>query len=147
MRLEPSTPLSRVKHPTTEPPRTPDVIIVHFTRTKKYLSGIWSATEQNLHINFLEIKAAFLALKIFCSTTSDKHVKLFLDNQVALKYLQKMGRGNLSSISLQNKFGNGVKAVTFGSQFTIFLVQIILLLTGSVGMMIYNVCYVMKFFR
>ena len=70
--------------------KEPDIIIESdssltgfgaFNKTShETFSGIWSLTEQNLHINFLELKAAFLALKNFCSTISDKHVKLFLDN-------------------------------------------------------------------
>ncbi|CAG2198200.1 unnamed protein product [Mytilus edulis] len=55
------------------------------------LSGVWSLSERNKHINFLELKAAFLALKAFCCRTRNEHVQLFLDNTTAIKYLNKMG--------------------------------------------------------
>ncbi|XP_071127737.1 uncharacterized protein [Mytilus edulis] len=55
------------------------------------LSGVWSLSERNKHINFLELKAAFLALKAFCCRTCNEHVQLFLDNTTAIKYLNKMG--------------------------------------------------------
>lgn len=54
-------------------------------------SGLWSKSDSELHINFLEMKAAFLSLQYFCSGLSDKHVRLYLDNTVAIKYLDKMG--------------------------------------------------------
>ncbi|CAC5385879.1 unnamed protein product [Mytilus coruscus] len=37
------------------------------------LSGVWSLSERNKHINFLELKAAFLALKAFCDRTRNEH--------------------------------------------------------------------------
>ncbi|VDH93964.1 Hypothetical predicted protein [Mytilus galloprovincialis] len=37
------------------------------------LSGVWSLSERNKHINFLELKAAFLALKAFCCRTRNEH--------------------------------------------------------------------------
>ncbi|CAG2203580.1 unnamed protein product [Mytilus edulis] len=55
------------------------------------LSGVWSLSERNKHIFFLELKAAFLALKAFCGRTRNEHVQLFLDNTTAIKYLNKMG--------------------------------------------------------
>ena len=55
------------------------------------LSGTWSTIDQNQHINVLELKAAFLALKEFCFNAYDEHVQLFLDNTTAIKYLNKMG--------------------------------------------------------
>ena len=59
------------------------------TNTKN--SGVWSVEEKENHINFLELKAAFLALKAFCNGANDEHIQLYLDNTTAIKYLNKMG--------------------------------------------------------
>ena len=54
-------------------------------------SGVWHNQDTIHHINYLELKAAFLALKHFCSSKSNEHVRLLLDNTTAIKYLNKMG--------------------------------------------------------
>lgn len=48
--------------------------------------GFWNYDEQKLHINFLELKAAFLSLKCFCATKNNIHVQLMLDNMVAMSW-------------------------------------------------------------
>ncbi|CAG2208359.1 unnamed protein product [Mytilus edulis] len=53
--------------------------------------GFWSYEEQKNHINFLELKAALLALIWFCSSRNNIHVKVYLDNMVAVNYINKMG--------------------------------------------------------
>lgn len=53
-------------------------------------NGFWSANEKNKHINYLEIKAAFLGLKHFASSAFDKQILLRIDI-TALAYLNKMG--------------------------------------------------------
>ncbi|CAG2200009.1 unnamed protein product [Mytilus edulis] len=53
--------------------------------------GFWSNEEQKNHINFLELKAAYLALIWFCSSRNNVHVKVYLDNMVAVNYINKMG--------------------------------------------------------
>lgn len=53
--------------------------------------GWWTAAERQMHINYLEIKAAFFALKCFASSISDKQILLRIDNITALAYLNKMG--------------------------------------------------------
>ncbi|CAC5376755.1 unnamed protein product [Mytilus coruscus] len=40
------------------------------------LSDVWSLSERNKHINFLELKAAFLALKAFCDRTHIRNLEL-----------------------------------------------------------------------
>ena len=55
------------------------------------VSGFWSDKEKDAHINVLEMKAAYLALQQFCSSKEGIHIKLYLDNTVAIKYLNKMG--------------------------------------------------------
>ena len=53
-------------------------------------SGFWSYEEKKLHIHFLELKAVFLSLKCFCSTKTNIHIRLYLDNMVAGKVVQKL---------------------------------------------------------
>ncbi|MCG8045740.1 MAG: hypothetical protein JAY75_18865 [Candidatus Thiodiazotropha taylori] len=55
------------------------------------ISGIWDDEEKEMHINYLELKAAYLCLQAFCSEDKNQHIHLFVDNRVALKYLSKMG--------------------------------------------------------
>lgn len=53
--------------------------------------GFWSSTEQNMHINFLEILAVFLALKSFAANDSNCQILLRIDNTTAIAHLNKMG--------------------------------------------------------
>ncbi|XP_066305375.1 uncharacterized protein [Branchiostoma lanceolatum] len=52
--------------------------------------GRWSQLEAGNHINWLELQAAFLALKSFASK-QDHHVLLKLDNTTAVAYINRMG--------------------------------------------------------
>lgn len=54
-------------------------------------SGTCSEHDKKHHINYLELKAAFLCLKFFCDNVSNEHIHLFMDNTVAIKYISKMG--------------------------------------------------------
>jgi hypothetical protein len=56
-----------------------------------YTGGHWDFQEQQHHINYLELEAAFLGLQCFCADSSDIHVRLFLDNMVAISYIENMG--------------------------------------------------------
>ncbi|XP_051165692.1 uncharacterized protein LOC127284339 [Leptopilina boulardi] len=53
--------------------------------------GFWSQEDKKRHINYLEIKAAFLGLKSFASSICHKQLLLRIDNITALAYLNKMG--------------------------------------------------------
>ncbi|VDI32218.1 Hypothetical predicted protein [Mytilus galloprovincialis] len=53
--------------------------------------GHWSYHEQDKHINVLELLAAFLTLKSFCATKNNIHKKIYLDNTVAVQYINNMG--------------------------------------------------------
>ncbi len=53
--------------------------------------GDWNSDERKMHINWLELKAAFLALRTFCSDKSDCHVRLMLDNTTAIACITKFG--------------------------------------------------------
>ena len=45
--------------------------------------GLWLPEEKQLHINVLEIKAAFFGLQCFLRKISSKHARLMIDNTTA----------------------------------------------------------------
>ena len=55
------------------------------------VSGLWSDTEKNLHINVLELKAVFLAIRSFQSHLLNKRVLGASDNVTVVSYLNKQG--------------------------------------------------------
>jgi len=58
---------------------------------KSYTGGAWSAQEQTMHINYLELLAAILAVKIFLKDPSGISLLLQLDNATAATYINNMG--------------------------------------------------------
>lgn len=54
-------------------------------------SGSWSNEERKKHINYLELLAAFIALKIFAKDLSDCQILLRIDNSTAVAYINRMG--------------------------------------------------------
>lgn len=54
-------------------------------------SGQWSETERTKHINFLELLAAFIALKIFAKQLTNCQILLRVDNSTAISYINRMG--------------------------------------------------------
>ncbi|KAK7109102.1 hypothetical protein V1264_013207 [Littorina saxatilis] len=59
--------------------------------------GLWLPTEAAFHINYLELKAAYFALKCFESKVSQKHVRLLLDNSTAVACINNMGTSHSDS--------------------------------------------------
>ena len=57
----------------------------------KRTGGLWSPEERELHINALELKAAFFALKCFLKDMTNVSVLLQLDNRTAVAYINKQG--------------------------------------------------------
>jgi hypothetical protein len=56
------------------------------------IGGEWAANEKkHMHINALELKAAFLSLQAFCSLETNKHIHLMMDNITAVAYVREMG--------------------------------------------------------
>ena len=53
--------------------------------------GSWSLPESKLHINYLELKAVFLALKEFQDLCTDKLVLVATDNTTVVSYINKEG--------------------------------------------------------
>lgn len=54
-------------------------------------SGWWSKDELNLHINILELKAVYFALKCFTKNMYSKNILLRVDNTTAVSCINKMG--------------------------------------------------------
>lgn len=59
--------------------------------------GTWSAKETQFHINYLELLAAFFALKIFAKNSTDEHVRLMIDNTTAVSVINHMGTSHSDS--------------------------------------------------
>ena len=53
--------------------------------------GVWSDVESHLHINFLELKAVFLALKSFEPLCKNQSVLIATDNTTVVAYINKQG--------------------------------------------------------
>ncbi|CAK1604429.1 unnamed protein product [Parnassius mnemosyne] len=53
--------------------------------------GKWKTEELELHINYLELKAAFLGLKIFARDECNCAILLRCDNTTAISYINRMG--------------------------------------------------------
>ena len=53
--------------------------------------GFWNCEEKEMHINFLELTAAFFALKCFAKEDHNCQILLGIDNITAIAYLNKMG--------------------------------------------------------
>ena len=53
--------------------------------------GFWRNAENNFHINYLELLAAFFALKSFASKSYNYEILLILDNTIAIAYINKDG--------------------------------------------------------
>ena len=55
------------------------------------IGGRWNTNEAMDHINILELKAAFFALKSFCSQANETRVQIQIDNTTAVSYINNMG--------------------------------------------------------
>lgn len=66
--------------------------------------GPWSSTERpKYHINELELLAAFFAIKSFAKDKKDIHVRIFVDNTVAMTCINKMGSIRSENLNLLTK--------------------------------------------
>ena len=66
--------------------------------------GLWSLEEkETLHINTLELLAAELAIKTFVRVNPVPSIHIWIDNQVALSYLVKMGGTKNESLTAISK--------------------------------------------
>lgn len=55
------------------------------------IHGFWKESERSYHINFLELTAAFLALKTFASNLQNCELLLRIDNTTAIAYINRAG--------------------------------------------------------
>ena len=65
--------------------------------------GLWSATEAQFHINYLELLAAFLALKTFANDQKGL-ILLKMDNVLVVTYINQKGgmhSNQLCNLALQ----------------------------------------------
>lgn len=53
--------------------------------------GFWSMNDKKFHINYLELLAAFFALKCFASEFSNGEILMRIDNTTAISYINKAG--------------------------------------------------------
>ena len=58
---------------------------------QSHTGGVWSPKEVSHHINYLELLAAFLAIKAFGKTWQNMTVLLCLDNVTAVSYINQKG--------------------------------------------------------
>ena len=58
---------------------------------QSHTGGVWSLEEATHHINYLELLAAFLAIKAFGKTWQNITVLLYLDNVTAVSYINQKG--------------------------------------------------------
>lgn len=69
------------------------VNVTHNTHT----NGLWSEQEKLEHINILELKAALLTIKALAAEMQNAHIQIFMDNTVAISYVNKFG-GKMSAL-------------------------------------------------
>lgn len=53
--------------------------------------GFWKSNERQMHINTLELKAAFFALKVFAKDFSNSEILIRIDNVTAISCINRMG--------------------------------------------------------
>ena len=54
--------------------------------------GIWDKKDKEYHINYLELKAIYLAIKAYRSSWEGcKHIRVRSDNTTAIAYINNMG--------------------------------------------------------
>lgn len=56
-----------------------------------FYQGEWLDEDKEKHINYLELKVGFIALTKCCGDIRNAHVRLYMDNSVAVTYISKMG--------------------------------------------------------
>ena len=65
--------------------------------------GPWTLQESTFHINYLELLAAFLAIKTFAKGQEDIQIDLQMDNMSALTYINKRGGTQSPSLTILAK--------------------------------------------
>ncbi|XP_070521642.1 uncharacterized protein [Cardiocondyla obscurior] len=65
--------------------------------------GFWDEKERKKHINYLELLAAFFAIKCFAANLSNCEVLLRLDNTTAISYVNRAGGVRFRHLSMLSK--------------------------------------------
>ena len=73
--------------------------------------GVWSEEEQVQHINVLELKSAFYALKAFAKQMTDVHMHLRVDNMSTMAQINKMRGTQVKSVTGCNSAVVGLLSV------------------------------------
>ena len=63
-----------------------------------HTGGLWSKKERTQHINYLELMAGALAVRTFAKHKRNIHVRLRMDNQTAIFYVNRMGGTRAQSL-------------------------------------------------
>ena len=66
---------------------------------QQHAHGQWTAQERSLHINCLELRAAFFGLRCFASNLSSVHIVIQLDNQSAMYAINKMASNTSQNLN------------------------------------------------
>ena len=69
-------------------------------RGQNKTGGCWSLSEQEDHINILEMRAILLGLQSLCSTCSNTHIRVKTDNQTCVAYVNKFGGSKSTKCNL-----------------------------------------------
>ena len=75
---------------------------LHFRKfAVNYLTtgGLWTASEKENHINYLEMMAVFFGLQAYKQLVSNKHVKILVDNTTVQVTLNKMGTSHSPNLN------------------------------------------------
>lgn len=65
----------------------------------KRTNGFWSAEEQKLHINLLELKACQIGLFSLFKNASGIYIKLYMDNTTSVSYINRYG-GKIEALDI-----------------------------------------------
>ena len=73
------------------------------------IGGAWNWEEQTMHINWLELRAAWLATEAFTQGKTSMNIFICLDNRSAVAYIKPQGAPvPTACLSWQFSFGNGL---------------------------------------
>ena len=75
-----------------------DAVVMALSR-----GGNWTPGEAQFHINYLEMLAAYFALKAFTTDIAHKHVKLMVDNTTVVTCINNMGTSHSIDINKLTK--------------------------------------------
>ena len=65
--------------------------------------GKWLPEESSFHINYLELKAVYFALKCFQGETVGKHARIMIDNTTAVACINPMGTSHSESCNMMTQ--------------------------------------------